>query len=392
MPTTAEEITRLTDARNKLRNKAVAIGIGSGIDTLDVLADSYDAIADNGAVDAEVKEGETYTIPKGYHNGSGTVSGVAGGGNYKLQTKIVTPTKAEQNVAPDSGYYGMSAVTVNPIPEQYQDVSGTTATEVDVLATKIFIGSDGSTKTGAMPNNGAVSKKLDAATKSYQIAAGYHSGSGSVSIETEAKTISPSRSSQVIEPTAGKVLESVTVDAIPADLQDVSGVTATADKVLDGVFYVDSSGKLTEGAMANNGSVIKKLDTSTTSQSIAKGYHDGTGSVSITLESKSATPTKSSQTIQPTSGKVLSAVSVEPIPSEYQDVTGVTATAEKVLTGSKYVNAQGAVVSGTMKNNGSGSKTMNGLTVTSVSIPEGYYDGSGSVSLTGDIADALAAI
>ena len=103
------EITRIQTARNTLRAKAVNLGIGLATDKLDDLATEYDGIENNGAVSAEVKEGETYTIPKGYHNGSGTVSGVAGGGNYKLQSKSVDPTKSQQNITPDAGYYGRRA-------------------------------------------------------------------------------------------------------------------------------------------------------------------------------------------------------------------------------------------------------------------------------------------
>lgn len=281
--TIQEEITRINDARNTLRNKAVNLGIGTEIDKLDDLATKYDGIENQGAVDAEVKEGETYTIPKGYHNGSGTVSGVAGGGNYKLQTKTVTPTKSEQNVISDEGYYGLSAVTVNPIPNNYQDVSSTTTTEPDVLATKVFIGADGATKTGTMPNNGAVSRTLDTTTTSFDIPLGYHNGSGAISVELETKSATPSRTEQTIEPTAGKVLSSVTVGAIPSELQDVSGVTATADQVLTGAKYVDAEGTLTTGTMANNGAGTQTIDGLTsTSVTIAKGYYDGTGTVSLT--------------------------------------------------------------------------------------------------------------
>lgn len=134
----ATEISRLQAARNKIRAKAVELGIGTSNDQLDALATEIDAIENRGAVSAQVQEGDTYTIPKGYHNGSGTVSGVAGGGNYNLQSKTVTPTKAQQNVTPDPGYYGLSDVTVGAIPDSYQDVSAVTAAGADVLTGKIL--------------------------------------------------------------------------------------------------------------------------------------------------------------------------------------------------------------------------------------------------------------
>lgn len=90
---TATEISRLTDARNTIRDKLIALGLATSTSKLDALATAVDGIANRGAVSATVQEGDTYTIPAGYHNGSGTVSGVAGGGNYSLQSKTATPTK-----------------------------------------------------------------------------------------------------------------------------------------------------------------------------------------------------------------------------------------------------------------------------------------------------------
>ena len=186
---TQTEITRLQTARNKIRTWLVGLGLAASTDKLDALADKAAAIKNNGAVDANVKEGESYTIPAGYHNGSGTVKGVSGGGNYNLQAKSVTPTKEQQSITPDQGYYGLSGVTVGAIPENYQDVSATTAAPADVLANKVFIDADGVTQAGTMPDNGAVEKVLDATTgnQEYTIPAGYTSG-GTVSLTDAIET------------------------------------------------------------------------------------------------------------------------------------------------------------------------------------------------------------
>ena len=143
--------------------------------------------------------------------------------------------------------------------------------------------------------------------------------------------------------------------------------------------------------MPNNGAASKALDATTTSYTIPAGYHNGEGTVSVSLETKSATPTKSSQTISPTAGKLLSSVTVAAIPDTYQDVSGVTAVAADVLSGKTIVNAEGETVQGAMANNGAVSGTIDGLTTTSYAVPAGYTSG-GSVSLTGDIEEALAAI
>lgn len=281
---TQTEITRIQTARNKIRTWLVSVGLGTSTDKLDTLATSIAAIKNNGAVDAQVKEGESYTVPKGYHDGTGTVKGVSGGGNYQLQAKSVIPTKEQQSVTADQGYYGLSGVAVAAIPENYQDVSDVTAEEGDVLANKTFVKSDGSTVAGTMPDNGAVSKTLDATTgnQSYTVPAGKHSGTGSVKIVLETKSVTPSKTAQDVTPTAGKVLSKVSVGAIPAQYQDVSGVTATAAHVLDGDKFVDADGTLTEGTMPDNGAISKTMDgLTTTSVSVPAGYTSG-GSVSLT--------------------------------------------------------------------------------------------------------------
>lgn len=103
----------------------------------------------NGAVSGVIstKTGE-YTVPKGYHDGSGkvkidaneqaklipenirdgvTVLGVvgtmSGSEGVTPQSKAVTPSTQEQVILPDSGYTHLSQVTVAPIPYEETDNS-----------------------------------------------------------------------------------------------------------------------------------------------------------------------------------------------------------------------------------------------------------------------------
>lgn len=291
------EITRINMARNKIRTKFVDLGIAQSTAKIEDLATAAENIQNQGAVSAEVREGETYTIPKGYHTGSGTVSGVAGGGEYNLQSKTVTPTKLQQSITSDEGYYGLSDVIVNAIPNNYNDTSSVTAIVSDVLANKIFVNSEGEQVAGTMTNQGAVSATLDTEVTTYTIPAGYHNGSGTVNIVSEEKVITPSKTAQDIVPTTGKILSKVTVQSIPAQYPDVTDATATTDTILAtktayGIISTEGEtstyGKLV-GTMTNNGAVTGSIDGLTaTSYTIPAGYHNGQGVVSLASDIEEA--------------------------------------------------------------------------------------------------------
>lgn len=124
--------------------------------------------------------------------------------------------------------------------------------------------------------------------------------------------------------------------------------TAVADDVLTGKTFTNSSGVEISGTMTNNGAVTKTLDTTTTSYTVPKGYHNGNGTVSITTQTKTATPSTSSQTISPDSGKVLSSVTVSAMSNGSLNnaaTAGVTYTENTAAStvipseGALYINA-----------------------------------------------------
>ena len=289
----ATYIASIEASRNSIRNKLVELGMAQSVDKLDVLAQAIVDIVNRGAVSVEIKEGTSYTIPAGYHNGSGTVKAISDAAgdaeSYKTQAKTVTPTKKQQSVTPDAGYYALESVTVNAIPENYQDVSSVNAGAGDVLTGKVYVTSTGVVTPGEMVNNGAVDKTLDATTITYTIPKGFHNGSGKVKLVLETKSVTPTKSAQDVTPTAGKVLSKVTVAAIPDKYQDVSGVTTTVENVLDGTYFVDSAGELKEGTMPDKGAVTATIDgLTTTSYTIPAGKHNGSGKVSLTSDIENA--------------------------------------------------------------------------------------------------------
>lgn len=131
---------------------------------------------------------------------------------------------------------------------------------------------------------------------------------------------------------------------------DTSDDTLTVSEALSGKTF-HARGTAYTGTMTNNGGVTGTISTKAGQYTIAQGYHDGSGKVSIssteqakiiagniksgvqilgvtgtysgesiTAQSKTATPSWSQQTIQPDSGyDYLSTVTVASIPITYTD-------------------------------------------------------------------------
>ena len=106
-------------------------------------------MTNNGAVSGTIStKAGTYTVPQGYHDGSGTVQissteqakliatnirqgvtilgvqgSMSGSESVVAQSKTVTPTFSQQSIAPDTGYTHLTGVTVNAITVTYADNS-----------------------------------------------------------------------------------------------------------------------------------------------------------------------------------------------------------------------------------------------------------------------------
>ena len=171
-------------------------------------------MANKGAVTASINAGGSYTIPAGYHNGSGKVTANALSGQTsatataaqiltgktawvngsKITGTMPSYTSGSQSVTtsgkwgfdttygawtyiPNNGYYSTGHWTNIP----WNTIKGNlgTTTAGNVLAGQTFSSSSGLKQTGTMTNRGAWTSAPTTSTK-VTIPAGYHNGSGYV--------------------------------------------------------------------------------------------------------------------------------------------------------------------------------------------------------------------
>ena len=156
-----------------------------------------------------------------------------------------------------------------------------------------------------------------------------------------------------------------------------------AAQLVEGYQLIDQDGNIVDGAMP-----VVELDTPfinvdetgkiTATVEQAEGYVEGGTKEAtknlLTQGAKTITPSKNQQTAVEKYRYTTDEIKVAPIPDNYQDVSGVTATPSDVLRGKK-IQTVGGELDGTMPNNGKTSGTLDGLTITRVEIPEGYTEG-----------------
>lgn len=309
----------------------------------------------------------TYSLK--YESVSGTfiVQGKGGGGNATAAQLLLGATAAA-DTGPIVGTMpnnGAVAITPTGSPQTialgYHNGSGSVA-GVTVPVANVLAGTTIAGQAGTMVNRGAVAMTPSAASQA--IAAGYHNGSGTVA----AVTFTPGNvlTGTTIAGTAGTMPNNGTVSITPSaspqgiaagyhnGLGTVAAVTVPAANVLTGTTIAG-----TAGTMVNRGTVA--ITPSTVTQTIAAGYHTGSGTVAGDADLVAANIKNGAN--------IFGVAGTAPIPSG-------TAVAANVLTGTTFSNASSVGVSGTMVNNGAVTITPGTAIQT---IPAGYHNGSGTV-------------
>ena len=350
-------------ANNPYINKVV-YGNSTLIDISDTTATEYDVAEGKYfyAASGEKKIGTAttgaVTVVETPDPHGGTIVTITGE-VVKLQTKTVTPTTSTQSLEPDTGYTGMSIVTVNPIPSQYIVPSGTKS--ITANGTGIDVASYAEVDVSVTPT-----------------------------INLQDKTVDSSTSQQVVEADSQyDGLNSVTVNAMPVGSATTPATTITANPSIS---VNTSTGLITATASASESvtpTVSAGYVSSGTSGTITVSG-SGTSQLS-TQNAVTATPTESEQTIVSAGKYTLGAIKVSAISSTYvgsgidrNDSDDLTVSGATVTAPAGYYaeSASRSISSGSISASATGSATVSSLSLAYDST-NGDFDVSGSSSISG---------
>ena len=245
--------------------------------------------------------------PKGYQAESTTKTAT-----QQLTTKgatTITPSSASQ-IAVNSGVYTTGKITVSAVPTETKKITanGTYSPSAGKYFSSVEVAIAGDTPTYQ-------SKTISPSTSVQTVTAdsGYDALSDVTvnAIQTETKSVTPTTSTQKVTPTSGKYLTEVSVSAIQTETKSVTS---------NGT-YKPTSGKYFSSVTVN------------------------VPSQTFNTQTKTVTPTESTQTVSPDNGyNGLSTVTVKPISSTYIGSAVPTKGATTITPNS---NSQTAISSGT---------------------------------------------
>lgn len=384
------------------RGVTVRVGINSD-EISNVLGD---------ATPGDVASGKTFSAGGGF-----TMVGTAAASTPSLQEKSVAPTESAQSVTPDSGYAGLSKVTVGAIQTETKTVtangtvtpsSGKYLKQVTVNVPSSGIDTSDATATAGKILQGAtayvkgekVTGTIEYYPKGSITSRGFSTGDiANVSVTTiQSKKYLEIKSPTFKDPVAFLAKSHVSCGTLLSNLGD-----ATAADVAEGKTFTSATGLKVTGTHVCSGG-LDTSDATATANDIAKdktAYVNGEKVTGTVTEVAS-----SSRSILTTSNMVLETVNSK----KYVKLGNVTrladmlfreaselyvrveashfgnAAAEDVLEGKTFTSTAGIKVTGTAK---ASVPTLQAKTVTPSSAeqtvtPDSSYDGLSSVTVEGD--------
>ena len=254
----------------------------------------------------------------------------SGSGTVKAQAVTATPQASSQTITPAAGYDYLSSVTINPVPLDSRNgqtfSSNVTVTAADGKWFKSF--------TIAVPSSGSSETSNIQISKNTNIDNVVSSNPGSISIEPDSGYDGIAQ--VVIDSTnLFAVLEGET-DQEQANEYILSGVSGYQISEAHGAHAL----RPVSGSMMNHGAVSATLNHTTKSYTIGKGYHNGSGS--ITLGSNSSAPnviTNGTVATYDDNGNYYDSIVVNvPVGStiNLQENKSITPTGDTFATGNSY--------------------------------------------------------
>jgi hypothetical protein len=256
-------------------------------------------------------------------------------------------------VEPSSGPTAGTGHTLDEVMNKTPVINVNGAIPAQVLQGRFFWGLLGGTW-GLQQGTATAGDNVTGSSLSMTIPDGFYSGSKTATASDANLNAANVKSGVNIFGVTGSVVEA-TGDAIAAD-------------VLTSKTFSNADNAGVSGSMPDNGAVT--MTPSTTAQTIADGYHNGSGTVEGDTDL--------------TAANIKSGVDIFGVSGSVVEATG-DATAANVLTGLTFSNAANAGVSGSMPDNAAVTITPS---TTAQIITAGYHNGSGTVEGDADLTAA----